>query len=65
MKLHQLISQLEEYRRQRGSECEVRLMLQRDWPVVRQISGLTSREASHATQDIVVYILDGDQLGYG
>ena len=74
MTLNELIERLEEYR-------DVRLMTQQNWPFENAITGLVSgaeindAEADDDDEgvdtgtdvetDAVVYIVEGEQLGYG
>ncbi len=77
MTINELIERLEEYRDLLGEDCEVRLMTQQNWPFENAITGLASGaeinepedegdddDADVAT-DAVVYIVEGQQLGYG
>ena len=77
----ELIERLEEYRDLHGEDCEVRLMTQQNWPFENAITGLVSgaeindAEADDDDEgvdtgtdvetDAVVYIVEGEQLGYG
>jgi hypothetical protein len=74
MTLNDLIERLEEYRDQLGEDAEVRLMTQQNWPFENTITGLASGEEINDTEDdddddvetdAVVYIVEGQQLGYG
>ncbi len=81
MTLNDLIERLEEYRDQLGEDTEVRLMTQQNWPFENAITGLVSgaeindaeaddddEGVDHGTDvetDAVVYIVEGEQLGYG
>lgn len=74
MTLNELIERLEEYRDLHGDDCEVRLMTQQNWPFENTITGLVSGQEinetdddddSDAEADAVVYIVEGQQLGYG
>lgn len=74
MTLNELIERLEEYRDQLGEDAEVRLMTQQNWPFENTITGLASgAEINEANDDddedveadAVVYIVEGQQLGYG
>ena len=76
MTLNDLIERLEEYRDQLGEDAEVRLMTQQNWPFENAITGLVSgaeiNDADDEDQDDedveidqVVYIVEGQQLGYG
>lgn len=74
MNLDTLIEILSDYREELGGDAEVRLMTQESWPFENQIRGLISgREINDSDadddQDVaderIVYIVEGDQLGYG
>jgi hypothetical protein len=81
MTLNELIERLEEYRDLLGEDCEVRLMTQQNWPFENAITGLVSgaeindAEVDDDDEDVdtgtdvetdaVVYIVEGEQLGYG
>lgn len=72
MTINELIERLEEYRDLHGEDCEVRLMTQQNWPFENTITGLVSGEEINDTDDdddveadAVVYIVEGQQLGYG
>ena len=74
MTLNELIERLEEYRDLHGDDCEVRLMTQQNWPFENTITGLVSGQEINETDDnddsdveadAVVYIVEGQQLGYG
>ena len=74
MTLNDLIERLEEYRDQLGEDAEVRLMTQQNWPFENTITGLASGAEINETDDdddddvetdAVVYIVEGQQLGYG
>ena len=74
MTLNELIERLEEYRDQLGEDAEVRLMTQQNWPFENTITGLASGAEINETDDdddedvetdAVVYIVEGQQLGYG
>ena len=74
MTLNDLIERLEEYRDQLGEDAEVRLMTQQNWPFENTITGLASGAEINETDDdddddveadVVVYIVEGQQLGYG
>lgn len=77
MTVNELIERLEEYRDELG-DVEVRLMTQSNWPFENGIVGLASgaeiNEAENeddpdddgdVDDDDVVYIVEGQQLGYG
>lgn len=77
MTVSELIERLEEYRDELG-DVEVRLMTQSNWPFENGIVGLASgaeiNEAENeddpdddgdVDDDDVVYIVEGQQLGYG
>src|SRR5262245_28443685 len=80
MTIDELIERLEDYRDSLGGEAEVRLMTQQNWPFENAIFGLTSGEEindrdyeddeeeeddENVDDDRVVYIVEGNQLGYG
>ena len=81
MTLNELIERLEEYRDLLGEGCEVRLMTQQNWPFENGITGLVSGAEINDAEvddddegvdtgtdvetDAVVYIVEGEQLGYG
>ena len=74
MTLNELIERLEEYRDQLGEDAEVRLMTQQNWPFENTITGLASGAEINGADDdddedveadAVVYIVEGQQLGYG
>ena len=74
MTLNELIERLEEYRDELGEDAEVRLMTQQNWPFENTITGLVSGAEINDTDDdddddvwadTVVYIVEGQQLGYG
>jgi hypothetical protein len=76
MTINELIARLEEYREELGGETEVRLMTQQSWPFENAVHGLVSVPEINANSDDegfdcqgnadqVVYLVDGDQLGYG
>jgi hypothetical protein len=79
MTIDQLIERLNEYRDEIGGDAEVRLMTQQNWPFENTICGLASGaeindfdkddedegDDDDATEDAVLYIVEGQQLGYG
>lgn len=81
MTINDLIERLEEYRIEFGGDCEVRLMTQQNWPFENGIVGLTSGSEindeddefeddddlhdGEASDEDVIYIVEGGQLGYG
>ncbi len=78
MTIDQLIERLEEYRDQLGGDVEVRLMTQSNWPFENNVFGLASGQEINDSvddddpsddgdvdTDRVVYICEGQQLGYG
>ena len=77
MNLDDLIERLEDLRNQLGGDTEVRLMTQQNWPFENAIHGMTTAaqmvESEPDDEDPtpaaevakVVYIVEGDQLGYG
>lgn len=70
MTLNELIQRLEEYRDElegRG-DAEVRMMNQYNWPFEYTIAGVTCNldfDDDNEDADPVVYICEGQQLGYG
>ena len=75
MNLDTLIEILNDYREEFGGDAEVRLMTQQNWPFENTIFGLASGEEINADPDEdddddveadqVLYICEGQQLGYG
>jgi hypothetical protein len=79
MTIDELIARLEDYRDEIGGDAEVRLMTQQNWPFENTICGLASGveindfdeddedgdDDDDATDDSVLYIVEGQQLGYG
>ena len=79
MTIDELIARLEDYRDEIGGDAEVRLMTQQNWPLENTICGLASGaeindfdeddedgdDDDDATDDSVLYIVEGQQLGYG
>ena len=79
MTIDELIERLEDYRDEIGGNAEVRLMTQQNWPFENTICGLASgQEINDAAPDdpedadhddveaeAVLYIVEGQQLGYG
>ena len=76
MTINELIERLEDYRDEIGGDAEVRLMTQQNWPFENTIVGLASGEEINADPegddddddveaDQVLYICEGQQLGYG
>ena len=73
--LRNLIEMLEEAAVGLGDDAEVRLMLQQNWPFENSIFGLASGKDINASEDDdededvdsdnVLYIVEGEQLGYG
>ena len=73
MTINEMIERLEEY--QIGGDAEVRLMTQSNWPFEYGITGLASREEINSAVDEasnefppherVLFIVEGQQLGYG
>lgn len=76
--IDELIERLEAYRDELGGDTEVRLMTQQNWPFENRIAGLASgQEINDAVDDDdpnddgdvdadrVVYLCEGEQLGYG
>jgi hypothetical protein len=76
MTLHELIERLEDYRDEIGGDAEVRMMTQQNWPFENSICGLASGQEINASDeddsdddgdvedDQVLYIVQGQQLGY-
>lgn len=75
MNIREMIQRLEEAAEAYGDDAEVRLMTQQHWPFENAIAGVTSLELiqgesdddfdSEGDADQVVYIVEGQQLGYG
>ena len=79
MTIDELIARLEDYRDEIGGDAEVRLMTQQNWPFESTICGLASGaeindfdeddedgdDDDDATDDSVLYVVEGQQLGYG
>ena len=76
MTLDELIDRLEEYRDELGGDAEVRLMTQQNWPFENTLAGVVSAEEINefdaeefcdedVEDDQVVYLVEGNQLGYG
>ena len=78
MTIDELIARLEDYRDEIGGDAEVRLMTQQNWPFENTICGLASGaeingidddedgdDDDDATEDSVLYIVEGRQIGYG
>jgi hypothetical protein len=78
MTIDELIARLEEYRDEIGGDAEVRLMTQQNWPFENSIYGLASgaeindyqddedgNDDDDAAEDAVLFIVEGQQLGYG
>ena len=74
MTVDELIARLEEYRDALGGDAEVRLMTQQQWPFENAVCGIVSGEElndldeeddSDVEDERVVYIVEGQQLGYG
>jgi hypothetical protein len=74
MTIDELIERLEEYRDDLGGDTEVRLMTQQNWPFENTVAGLASGqeindrddgEDEDVDDDLVVFIVEGQQLGYG
>lgn len=74
MTIDELIERLEEYHDALGGDTEVRLMTQQNWPFENGIAGLASGEEINEREDgddedvdddRVVFIVEGQQLGYG
>lgn len=74
MTIDELIERLEEYREDLGGDTEVRLMTQQNWPFENTVAGLASGaeineredgDDEDVDEDRVVFIVEGQQLGYG
>lgn len=75
MTIDELIARLEDCRDAMGGDTEVRLMNQASWPFEYGIAGITDsnemvgedgpEDADEAADEHVVYIVEGQQLGYG
>jgi hypothetical protein len=78
MTIDELMARLHDYRDELGGDAHVRLMTQAHWPFEHTVAGLASREEiddyddplrtddGEASEDAcVVYIVEGQQLGYG
>jgi hypothetical protein len=79
MTIDELIACLEDYRDEIGGDAEVRLMTQQNWPFENSIYGFASGteindvddedeeegDDDDAAEDAVLYIVEGQQLGYG
>ena len=74
MTVDELIERLEEYRDALGGDAEVRLMTQQNWPFENDVFGVVSGEEINdhddgqdedVGEDPVVFIVEGQQLGYG
>ncbi len=77
MTIEELIVRLEEYQKQCGPDCEVRLMAQKSYPIEHEITGLVSAEEMAAGSgdcdteeeadaiEPMLYIVEGSQVGYG
>ena len=79
MTIDELIARLEDYRDEIGGDAEVRLMTQQNWPFENSIYGLASGaeindydeddedggDDDDAAEDAVLFIVEGQQIGYG
>jgi hypothetical protein len=81
MTIDELIARLEDYRDEIGGDAQVRLMTQQNWPFENSIYGLASGaeindyqddedgddddDSDDAAEDSVLFIVEGQQLGYG
>ena len=81
MTIDELIARLEDYRDEIGGNAQVRLMTQQNWPFENSIYGLASGaeindyqddedgddddDSDDAAEDSVLFIVEGQQLGYG
>lgn len=64
MTIDDMIERLQEYRCLHGGETIVRLMTQRRYPMAYETSCMVSGAEINAESD-VVFITEGDQVGYG
>ena len=74
MTINELIARLKQYRSALGRDAEVRLMTQAHWPYENALAGLASGAEINAgdaaddedvEDDDVLYLVEGEQLGYG
>ncbi len=74
MTIDELIERLEDYRDELGGDTEVRLMTQQNWPFENTVAGLASGQEINdrdegddedVDDERVVFIVEGQQLGYG
>ena len=74
MTIDELIERLQDYRDDLGGDTEVRLMTQQNWPFENGIVGLASGaeinerddgDDEDVDDDNVVFIVEGQQHGYG
>lgn len=78
MTIDELIERLEETREELGGDAEVRLLMQPNWPFEYSLGGLTTQaeinraaaedreeEADDDEAEPIVFLLEGQQLGYG
>ncbi len=76
MTIDELIARLQEYRDALGGDLQVRLMTQANWPFECGIHGVAlgaeinghddgDDEDEDVDEDRVVFIVEGEQLGYG
>jgi hypothetical protein len=67
MTLGELLEQLEELRDEVGEDVEVRLMTQQSYSFENDLLGVCSSTdmGNDSDEDEVVYLVEGDQLGYG
>jgi hypothetical protein len=67
MTLDEIIERLKEYRGELGGDCEVRLMVQKQWPFECGAIGVVSNKEIHEgeTGANLVYIVEGDKICYG
>jgi len=74
MTIDELIERLEEYRDDLGGDTEVRLMTQQNWPFENTVAGVASGaeinerddgDDEDVDDDQVMFIVEGQQLGYG
>lgn len=74
MTLNEMVEMLEAYKEEFGGDAEVRIMSQQNWPFENTVHGICSGfeinlgdedDDSNISEDAVVYIVEGQQLGYG
>lgn len=75
MTLDEVIERLQEYRDLFGGDCELRLMVQKQWPFECSAIGVVSKEeilkeeveseSGQTGSSNIVYIVEGDKICYG